>query len=64
MENRDVTTSNMPGVFLHSDMDKDAMVSIDRALVDLLVQLNNEYAKYADICKTGKKVVFLKLDKA
>jgi hypothetical protein len=64
LENRDVATSDVPGAFLHSDMDEDVTVIVDGALVDLLVQSNKKYAKFVHICKDGKKVVFLKLDKA
>ena len=64
LENRDVATSDVPGAFLHSDMDEDVTVIVDGALVELLVQSNNKYAKFVHICRDGKKVVFLKLDKA
>jgi hypothetical protein len=64
LEHRDVATSDVPGAFLHSDLDEDVTVIVDGALVDLLLKSNNKYAKYVHICKNGKKVVFLKLDKA
>jgi hypothetical protein len=60
MENRDVATCDVPGAFLHSDMDEDVTVVVDGALVNLLVQSNNKYAKFVHITKDGKKVVFLK----
>ena len=63
-EHRDVATTDVPGAFLHSDMDEDVTVVVDGALVDLLVQSNNKYAEFVHICKNGKKVVFMKLDKA
>ena len=63
-EHRDVATADVPGAFLHSDMDEETFVVVDGALVDLLIQSNNKYAKYVHITKQGKKLVFLKLDKA
>ena len=63
-EHRDVATADVPGAFLHSDMDDETFVVVDGALVDLLIQSNNKYAKYIHITKEGKKLVFLQLDKA
>jgi hypothetical protein len=63
-EHRDVATADVPGAFLHSDMDEETFVVVDGALVDLLIQSNNKYAEYIHITKEGKKLVFLKLDKA
>ena len=63
-ENRDVATADVPGAFLHSDIDEETFVVVDGALVDILVKSNNKYAKYIHITSTGKKLVFLQLDKA
>jgi hypothetical protein len=45
-EHRDVATADVPGAFLHSDMDEEIFVIVDGALVDLLIQSNPKYAKY------------------
>ena len=63
-ENRDVATADVPGAFLHSDMDEETFVIVDGALVDVLVKQNNKYAKFIHITSSGKKLVFLQLDKA
>ena len=63
-EGRDVATSDVPGAFLHTDIDEDTYVVVDGALILLLLKANNKYAKFVHVTKSGKKVIFLKLKKA
>ena len=63
-ENRDVATVDIPGAFLHADMDGIVYLRIDGAMTDLLIRLDPEkYTKYVELCN-GKKVIFLLLKKA
>ena len=63
-ENRDVATVDIPGAFLHADMDGIVHLRIDGAMADLLISLDPEkYTKYVEL-RNGKKVIFLLLKKA
>jgi len=63
-EGRDVATADVPGAFLQVDIDDDVYVVVDGALVDLLIQSNPKYAAFVHMTKDGRKLVYLKLNKA
>jgi hypothetical protein len=63
-EGRDVATADVPGAFLHCDMDEEVYVVVDGTMVNILIRSNKKYAKYIHITKSGKKLIYLKLDKA
>jgi hypothetical protein len=61
---RNVAICDISGAFLHTDIDEETFVVVDGALVEVLLQANNKYAKYVHITQTGKKHIFLRLNKA
>ena len=63
-EGRDVATADVPGAFLHSDIDDDTYVIVDGPLVPILLRANKKYAEFVHITKSGKKIIYLKLKKA
>ena len=57
-------TIDIPGAFMHSDMDELIHVHLKGAMVDLLIRVNpGKYEKYI-VYKNGKKVLYVKLQKA
>jgi hypothetical protein len=63
-ELRDVATCDISGAFLHTDIDEETFVVVDGALVDVLIQANKAYAKFMHTTNSGKKLIFLRLNKA
>ena len=64
MEQRDIATVDVPGVFLQTDMDEVVYMVIRGKLVDALVQYNpSKYEKFV-VYNKGIKVIYVQLKKA
>jgi hypothetical protein len=64
-EGREVYTVNIPGAFMHSDMDELVHMKLDGSMAELLVRVNpDKYRKYVAKDKNGKSVVYAELAKA
>jgi len=64
MEGRKVVTVDIPGAFMHSDMDEIIHMRLDGPMAELLVKVDKD--KYQPFLKTinRKKTLFVKLSKA
>jgi hypothetical protein len=63
-ENREVVTINIPGAFLHATNKDYAIMRMIGTLAKLMVQTDPKlYRKYL-VNKKGKKVLYLRLQKA
>ena len=63
-ENRDVVTINIPGAFLHATNKDYVVMQMNGTLAKLMVQTDPKlYRKYL-VNKKGKKVLYLRLQKA
>ena len=64
MEGRDVATVDIPGEFLHADMDDIVNMQLDGAMAELLVKVYPKtYSKHL-VMENGKKVLYVRLKKA
>jgi hypothetical protein len=64
-EKREVYTVDIPGVFMHSDMDELVHMKLKGAMAELLVRVNPEkYSKYVGKDRKGKDVIYVVLAKA
>ena len=64
MQGRQVMSCDIPGAFLHSDIDEIVHIKFEGEIAELLVKVDPElYTKYVEIEK-GKKVIYAKLQKA
>jgi hypothetical protein len=62
---RDVACFNIPGVFLHTDSDKDITMILKGRLVELMVQvMPNLYRKYISLDRKGTAILYIKMQKA
>ena len=65
MEGRDVAVADIPGAFLTADMDEDVYMVLDGPLAEMMVKVSPEtYEKYLHTTKKGKKLLYVKLNKA
>ena len=63
-EGRYVVTVDIPGAFMHADMDELIHMKIEGALAELLVRVDPEtYGPYMTV-ENGKKVIYVQLTKA
>jgi hypothetical protein len=63
MEGRDVATADVAGAYLHAKMKDFTLLKMEGESVDILCDVSDEYKKY--VCyENGKKVLYLKLEKA
>ncbi len=63
-ENREVVTINIPGAFLHATNKDYVVMQMNGTLAKLMVQTDPKlYRKYL-VNKKGKKVLYLRLQKA
>ena len=60
MEEREVVTADVPGAYLHAEMDDFTILKLTREMVDIFCQMNKKYEQYVTI-EGGKKVLYLKL---
>jgi hypothetical protein len=64
-EGHDVACFNIPGAFLHADMDKDITMVLKGRLAELMVQVApNLYRKYITVDRKGTAVLYIKMQKA
>jgi hypothetical protein len=64
-EGRDVATVDIPGAFLHSDIDELIHLIMDGPMADLLVKVNPEkYCEFVVKDRNGKSVIYVELKKA
>jgi hypothetical protein len=63
MEDRAVGTGDVPGAYLHADMDDFVILKLTGEMVDIFCQMNSEYEQYVTF-ENGKKVIYLQLLKA
>ena len=62
-EGRDIATCDVPGAFMHADIDEVVHLRLDGEIADLLLKVDPSYSKYA-IKERGKTVIFTELSKA
>jgi hypothetical protein len=64
MENRDVATLDIPGAFMHADMDELVHMKLEGPLAELLTKVDpGKYRKYVST-ERGKPVIYVELAKA
>jgi Reverse transcriptase (RNA-dependent DNA polymerase)/Zinc knuckle len=62
-ERRDVATVDVPGAFMQADMDDVVYMRLDGVMVDLMIEIDQQYAKFVTVEK-GKRVIYVRLVKA
>ena len=63
LENRCVATCDMPGAFMHSDIDEQVHVKLEGEIDELLVKVDPTYAEFVSKEK-GKTIIYTELSKA
>ena len=64
-ENRDVAVVDIPGAFLQANIDEDVWMALDGTLAELMCKVSPKlYSKYVTTNKKGRKILYVKLDKA
>ena len=64
-EGRDIAVIDIPGAYLHANMDDAVFVKFQGKMVELLVKIDPKiYRPYVEIDKYGKKVLYAQLHKA
>ena len=63
IENRYVATCDVPGAFMHSDIDEQVHLKLEGEIAELLIKVDPTYAQYASKGK-GKTVIYAELSKA
>jgi hypothetical protein len=64
-EGRDVATVDIPGAFMHADMDQTVHMRLEGKMAELLVQLDPKlYRKYLIISPNGRPILYVELKKA
>ena len=63
IENRCVATCDMPGAFMHSDIDEQVHLKSEGEIAELLIKVDPTYAEYVSKEK-GKTVIYAELSKA
>jgi Reverse transcriptase (RNA-dependent DNA polymerase) len=63
MEDRYVVTCDIPGAFMHADIDELIHIKLEGELVDRLIRLDATYKEFVTI-EYGKRVIYTKLNKA
>jgi Reverse transcriptase (RNA-dependent DNA polymerase) len=63
MEDRYVVTCDIPGAFMHADIDELIHIKLEGELVDLLIRLDTTYKEFVTI-EYGKHVIYTKINKA
>lgn len=62
-EGRDVACADVPGAYLHADMDSFTLIRYEGESVDILCKINPDWEDFITI-EGGKKVLYLRLIKA
>ena len=64
-EGRDVACFDIPGAFLHADVDEDITMVLKGRLAELMVQVApNLYRKYITVDRKGTAILYVKMQKA
>jgi hypothetical protein len=63
LERQEVATADVPGAYLHADMDDFTILKLVGQSVSILCQANPDYEQYVTE-ENGKKVLYLQLLKA
>jgi Reverse transcriptase (RNA-dependent DNA polymerase) len=63
IEDRYVVTCDIPGAFMHADIDELIHIKLEGELVDLLIRLDATYKEFVTV-ENGKRVIYTKLNKA
>ena len=64
-EGRDVACFDIPGTFLHADVDEDIAMVLKGRLAELMVQVApNLYRKYITVNRKGTAILYVKMQKA
>ena len=63
-EKRSVASCDITGAFLKADMDDFVLIVLYDKEIDALIQANDMYKKYIQILNNGKRILYLKLQKA
>jgi Reverse transcriptase (RNA-dependent DNA polymerase) len=63
LERRCVVTCDIPGAFMHADIDELIHIKLEGELADLLIRLDPTYQQFATM-EHGKRVIYAKLNKA
>jgi hypothetical protein len=56
-------TSDISGAFLQADMDDFVLVVFEGKMVDLLCKIDEQYKKHVFITKSGRKLLYVQLNK-
>ena len=62
-EGRDIATCDVPGAFMHANIDEVIHLCLDGEIAELLLKVDPSYSKYATK-ERGKTVIFTELSKA
>ena len=64
-ENRYVVVANIPGAFLHADMEDEIHMLLEGKITELIVKLDPKlYCKYIWENEKGKSMLYVRLKKA
>jgi len=64
-ECRKVITLDIPGAFLHADLDKEVIMVLRGELAELMVLIDTElYGPYVIETKRGEKLLYVRMNKA
>ena len=63
IENRYVATCDVPGAFMHSDIDEQVHLKLEGEIAELLVKVDATYAEFVTY-ENGKMVIYTELSKA
>jgi hypothetical protein len=64
-EQWEVATVDIPGAFMHADMDEEVFIKMEGAMADLLVRIDKDkYGPYITQGPKGKSLIYLQLAKA
>ena len=64
-EEREVVTLDIPGAFLHADLDEEVVMLLRGQLADLMVEVDRElYGPYLRKTKKGESILYVRMLKA
>lgn len=64
VENREVTVCNIPGAFMHADMEREVHVKLEGKMAEMMYELNPAQYKKAVCKENGKTVLYARMVKA
>ena len=63
LEDRDVATADVPGAYLHADMDNFAIMHLTGQIIDIMCDANNDFKQHM-VVEGKQKVLYVQLLKA